>query len=66
MDKPVADFTAGAAAPPGKRLGHADAIVLENSGSYASKRGALEAAGTLATDTLFGIASALIIPQTSM
>ena len=59
MAKPMVAFIAGAAAPPGKKMGHAGAIVTGNAGSYASKRKALEAAGVTVVDTPSQIAAAI-------
>jgi len=59
MRKPMVAFIAGAAAPAGKKMGHAGAIVTGNAGSYASKRQALEAAGVTVVDTPAQIASAI-------
>ena len=59
MKKPVAAFIAGAASPPGKKMGHAGAIVMGDKGSYPAKKAALEAAGVTVCPTPNGVAEVL-------
>ena len=58
--KPVAGFIAGATAPPGRRMGHAGAIVSGSSGSAAAKIAAMREAGIAIAPTPSDIADTLL------
>ena len=59
MSKPVAAFIAGRASPPGKKMGHAGAIVMGDRGTHRSKREALTAAGVTVLDTPSDVAAVM-------
>ena len=59
MTKPVAAFIAGTTAPPGKRMGHAGAIISGGKGTASAKIDALTAAGAKVAPTPSDMASTL-------
>lgn len=59
MSKPIAAFIAGRAAPKGRKMGHAGALVVGDKGTWDSKHAALTEAGVTVVDVPSALPSAL-------
>jgi succinyl-CoA synthetase alpha subunit len=60
VKKPMCGFIAGVTAPPGKRMGHAGAIISGGKGTAGDKQEAMKSAGILVADSPSALGSTMV------
>ncbi len=60
IKKPMAGFIAGVSAPPGRRMGHAGAIISGSSGKASDKMEAMKSAGMIVSDSPAGLGKTML------
>jgi succinyl-CoA synthetase alpha subunit len=60
IKKPIVGFVAGSTAPPGRRMGHAGAIISGGKGTASAKFEAMKSAGFMVADSPSSLGSTML------